>query len=135
MDDQIWGLFEGKHIFYGKDPKESKYTTRAHLAEMIALMGPPPPELLKKGKRTAEFFDEDGENCPTRATLFANPAGQWRGRIPVPDRTSLEESEEYLEGSNKEAFLRLLQKMVQWRPEDRQTADQLLEDDWLNERW
>ena len=134
MDDQIWGLFEGKHIFYGKDPKESKYTTRAHLAEMIALMGPPPPELLKKGKRTAEFFDEDGENCPTRATLFANPAGQWRGGIPVPDRTSLEESEEYLKGSNKEAFLRFVRKMVQWRPEDRQTADQLLEDDWLSGR-
>lgn len=35
--------------------------TRAHLAEMIALMGAPPPDLLKRGKRTAEFFDEDGE--------------------------------------------------------------------------
>ena len=31
---------------------------------MIALMGPPPPELLKKGKRSAEFFDEDGEKLP-----------------------------------------------------------------------
>lgn len=108
--------------------------TRAHLADMIAMMGPPPPELLKKGKRTAEFFEEDGENFPIRTTLFANPAGQWRGEIPVPDRTSLEESEEYLEGSNKEAFLRFVRKMVQWRPEDRQTAKQLLEDDWLNGR-
>lgn len=35
--------------------------TRAHLAEMIALMGPPPPDLLKNGKRTAEFFDDDGK--------------------------------------------------------------------------
>ncbi|KAL8720126.1 MAG: hypothetical protein Q9225_002971 [Loekoesia sp. 1 TL-2023] len=113
----VWDLFEGKHMFYGKDPKEKRYMTRAHLAEMIALMGPPPPELLKKGKRTAEFFDEDG---------------QWRSEIPVPDRTSLEESEEYLEGSNKEAFLQFVRKMVQWRPEDRQTPAQLLEDDWLN---
>lgn len=101
---------------------------------MIALMGPPPPELLKKGKRTSEFFDEGGENCPTRTTLFANPAGQQRGEIPVPDRTSLEESEENLEGSNKEAFLRFVRKMVQWRPEDRPTARQLLEDDWLSGR-
>lgn len=38
--------------------------TGAHLAEMIALMGSPPPELLKKGKRSAEFFDEDGEEMP-----------------------------------------------------------------------
>ncbi|KAL8980546.1 MAG: hypothetical protein Q9177_005848, partial [Variospora cf. flavescens] len=55
----IWDLFEGKHLFYGSDPKEAKYMTRAHLADMIALMGPPPPELLKVGKRTAEFFDKD----------------------------------------------------------------------------
>lgn len=89
---------------------------RAHLAEMIALMGPPPPELLKKGKRTAEFFDEDGENCPTRLKLFANPAGQWRDEIPLPDRTSLEESKENFEGRNEETFLRLVRKMVQWRP-------------------
>ena len=113
----IWDLFEGKHMFYGKDPKEKKYMTRAHLAEMIALMGPPPPDLLKKGKRTAEFFED----------------GQWRGGIPVPDRTSLEESEENLEGSDKEAFLRFMRKMIQWRPEDRQTARQLLEDDWLSD--
>ncbi|KAL8971741.1 MAG: hypothetical protein Q9197_003115 [Variospora fuerteventurae] len=115
----IWDLFEGKHLFYGSDPKEDKYMTRAHLADMIALMGPPPPELLKMGKRTAEFFDKDGG---------------WIAEVPVPARTSLEESEEILEGSNKEAFLRFMRKMVQWRPEDRQTASQLLEDDWLNGR-
>ena len=48
-------------MFYGIDPKEKKYMTRTHLSEMIALMGPPPPELLNKGERTAEFFDEHGE--------------------------------------------------------------------------
>ena len=41
---------------------------------------------------------------------------------------------EDLEDSNKEAFLRFVRKMVQWRPEDRQTAKELLEDDWLNGR-
>ena len=108
--------------------------TRAHLAEMIALMGPPPPELLKKGKRTAEFFDENGEICTVRRTTFTNLAGQWRGEIAVPNPTSLEESEIILEGSNKEAFLRFVRKMIQWQPEDRQTASQLLEDEWLNGR-
>lgn len=51
----------------------------------------------------------------------------------MPKRTSLEESEERLEGSNKETFLDFVRKMIQWRPEDRQTARQLLEsDEWLN---
>ncbi|KAL9077952.1 MAG: hypothetical protein Q9157_003134 [Trypethelium eluteriae] len=134
VQPNIWDLFEGKHMFYGKDPKEMRYMTRAHLAEMVALMGPPPLELLKKGKRTAEFFDENGETPSTHTNRRANPTGEWRGDIPLPDRTSLEESEEYLEGSNKKAFLRFVRKMVQWRPEDRQTASQLLEDDWLNWR-
>lgn len=48
-------------MFYGRDPKEERYMTRAHLADMIALLGRPPLELLKAGKRTAEFFDEGGE--------------------------------------------------------------------------
>ena len=64
--------------------------------------------------------------------MFTDSAGQWRGEIALPKRTSLEESETYLEGSNKEAFLRLMRKMIQWRPEDRQTAAELMEDDWLN---
>ena len=67
-------------------------------------------------------------------TLFANSVGGWRAEIPVPDRTCFEKSEENLEGSNQEAFLRFVRKMVQWRPEDRQTARELLEDDWLNGR-
>lgn len=63
-------------------------------------------------------------------------AGKWRGEIPLPDRTSLEQLEENLEdGSNdKKAFIRFMQKMLQWQPEDRHTAKQLLEDDWLNGR-
>ncbi|KAH8722359.1 kinase domain protein [Phaeosphaeriaceae sp. PMI808] len=113
----IWDLFEGKHMFYGKDPKEKRYMTRAHISEMIAIMGPPPLEFLKRGKRTAEFFTEDG---------------QWRGEIPLPTATSLEESEERLTGDSKEAFLHFMRKMLQWEPERRQTAKQLLQDPWLN---
>ena len=51
-------------MFYGQDPRENRYMTRAHLAEMIALLGPPPLELLNRGKRTAEFFTEDGKLGP-----------------------------------------------------------------------
>lgn len=97
--------------------------TRAHLIEIIALMGHPSPELLKKGKRTTDYFDEDGENFSTRTTLFANPAGQWQAGILVPDRMSLAEFEANLEASNKEAILRFVWKVVQWRPEGRQTAN------------
>lgn len=49
-------------MFYGQDLKEKRYMTRAHIAEIIAMMGPPPLELLQRGKRTAEFFTKDGKH-------------------------------------------------------------------------
>ena len=56
----IWDLFEGKNMFYGDDPDGEGYSTRAHLAEVIGLLGPAPADLLKEGVRTPEFFDKEG---------------------------------------------------------------------------
>ncbi|KAL9594821.1 MAG: hypothetical protein Q9219_006812 [cf. Caloplaca sp. 3 TL-2023] len=79
---KIWDLFEGKHMFYGHDPEKKKYMTRAHLAEMIALMGPPPLDLLEKGKRTAEFFDQKGEHDSLRNTFRTEFCRSVAGRDP-----------------------------------------------------
>ncbi|TVY53333.1 Serine/threonine-protein kinase SRPK [Lachnellula cervina] len=112
----VWDLFEGKHMFHGKDPDGKKYSTRAHLAEVMGMLGPPPLDLVEKGVGSFKYFDEDGN---------------WIAKIPIPQRTSLEESEIRLQGKNKEMFLELMRGMLQWRPEDRKTAKQLLEDPWL----
>lgn len=53
-------MFEGRHLFYGNDPDGKGYSTKAHLAEVIALLGPPPLDLLERGERSHEFFDKDG---------------------------------------------------------------------------
>ncbi|EZF32053.1 CMGC/SRPK protein kinase [Trichophyton interdigitale MR816] len=113
----VWDLFEGKHMFYGNDPDGKGYSTRAHLAEVIAILGPPPLDMLKCGKRSSEFFDEDGK---------------WKSNIEIPQGRSLEQSEEFLGGKNKEMFLSFMRGMLQWRPEDRKTAKELIEDPWLN---
>lgn len=57
----IWDVFEGGHLFHGKDPSSKGYTTRAHLAEVVGLLGPPPLDLLERGARSKEFFAEDGK--------------------------------------------------------------------------
>ena len=62
---QVWSLYEDKHLFYGREPTDwnpngNGYTTRAHLAEFIAALGPPPADFLQRGKRSVEFFTEDG---------------------------------------------------------------------------
>jgi len=51
--------------------------------------------------------------------------------IPIPERPGLELSERRLQGKDKEMFLSMMKGMLQWRPEDRKTAKQLLEDPWL----
>ncbi|OAX82796.1 hypothetical protein ACJ72_02851 [Emergomyces africanus] len=114
----VWDLFEGKHMFHGNDPDGKGYSTRAHLAEVIGILGPPPLDILKRGKRSLEFFTEDG---------------RWKHDMEIP-QASLEASEEFLRGRNKEMFLVFMRGMLQWRPEDRKTAKELLEDPWLNDR-
>ncbi|KLJ10021.1 hypothetical protein EMPG_14577 [Blastomyces silverae] len=44
-----WHLFEGKHVFRGMGP-DGRYSTCAHLAEVISLLDPPPLDLLKRGE-------------------------------------------------------------------------------------
>ncbi|QQK40892.1 CMGC protein kinase [Penicillium digitatum] len=113
----VWDLFQGKHMFFGIDPNGKGYSTRVHLAEVIGILGPAPPDFLKRGERSHEFFTEDGH---------------WRNQIEVPREISLELSEERLSGRNKEMFLNFMRGMLQWRPEDRKTAKQLLKDPWLD---
>ncbi|APA06207.1 hypothetical protein sscle_01g009770 [Sclerotinia sclerotiorum 1980 UF-70] len=115
----IWDLFEDKHMFYGNDTHIRGYSTRAHLAEVTAMIGQPLLDLLRLGVRSHEFFTEHGT---------------WKHGVEIPIiRTSLETSEQYLQGRNKEMFLSFIRGMIQWRPEDRKTAKELLQDPWLNE--
>ncbi|KAI4678950.1 uncharacterized protein J4E88_006238 [Alternaria novae-zelandiae] len=112
----IWDLYEDKHLFHGIDPIEKRYLTRAHLAEVVAMLGPPPMDLLERGARSKEFFDG---------------GGKWMAEIDIPRGLTLEGSEENLDGEKKEEFLRFVRCMLQWRPEDRWTAKQLLGHPWM----
>ncbi|KEZ40307.1 Protein kinase [Scedosporium apiospermum] len=112
----IWDIFEGGHLFYGTDP-EHKYRSRAHLAEIMALLGPPPPKLLAGGTITGKFFAEDGT---------------FQVGIDPPPSVSLEELETNLEGAEKERFMMLMRKMLQWLPQNRSTAKELADDPWIN---
>ncbi|GAB1315991.1 hypothetical protein MFIFM68171_06201 [Madurella fahalii] len=115
----IWDIFEGKHLFYGNDPDGKGYSTRAHLAEVIGMLGPPPLDLIRRGVRSKGFFSEDGH---------------WKADVQILQGTSLESSGENLEGKNKEASLAFVRGMLQWRPEDRKTAKELLQDPWFNSK-
>ncbi|KAI0818845.1 kinase-like domain-containing protein [Irpex lacteus] len=111
----IWDLFEAKHLF--PLTVDSQDTNADHLARMVALLGPPPLDLLCRSntKIPWQYFTEEGK---------------WKGVIDIP-KDSLETSEENLSGGDKTTFLKFVRRMLQWRPEDRSSARELLEDTWL----
>ncbi|KAL4917872.1 kinase-like domain-containing protein [Aspergillus aurantiobrunneus] len=112
----IWNLFQGGRLFTGHDPEFQKYRSRAHLAEMINLLGPPPRSLLAKGNQSQRFFLESGE---------------FREKHLLRDPTPLEQRETTLEGEDRACFLRFMRKMLQWEPEKRSSAKELAEDEWI----
>jgi serine/threonine-protein kinase SRPK3 len=57
--------------------------------------------------------------------------GSWRGETKLPNST-LEKTAGKWDVGNHVEFLAFLRKMICWKPEERFTAKQLLEDSWLN---
>ncbi len=113
---QIWDIFEGASLFTGQDPELHTYRSRAHLAEMMSLLGPPPPGLVARGQLRHKFFDADGS--------FSTPE-----IMPAP--TTLEQREVVLEDEEKAQFLRFVGRMLQWEPEKRSSAKNLAHDGWI----
>lgn len=68
-------------------------------------------------------------------TDLISPSGQWIAGIPIPESRPMGERESVLAFSedfeDREAFLRLIDKMLQWEPEKRCTARELVEDEWI----
>ncbi|PYI02454.1 kinase domain protein [Aspergillus sclerotiicarbonarius CBS 121057] len=114
----IWDIFENKHLFNALD-EDGEYSPSHHVAEMVSYLGPPPLHFLQRSQETRHAFDENGK---------------WLGAggVCIPSM-SLEESEENLSGQNQQAFLGFMRSMLQWVPEERKSAKELLNDPWLND--
>lgn len=56
---QVWDLFENEHLFKAED-SNGKEPDIHHLAEMIALLGPPPKDFLQRSDYACRYFDNDG---------------------------------------------------------------------------
>ncbi|OGM49561.1 protein kinase domain protein [Aspergillus bombycis] len=113
----IWDLFEGQHLFGDIFDSTGSHDPFRHLALMVALIGPPPSEFVRRSETTSQCFDS---------------SGGWiaHTEAPVPS-VSLEALEKRLGGEEKELFLAFVRSMLQWMPEERKTAKQLLEHPFL----
>jgi serine/threonine protein kinase len=62
---------------------------------------------------------------------FFYPDGEFMRKDFIPTDVRLEDIILSLEGEDKRLFLVFVRRMLQWLPEDRATAKELMEDPWL----
>lgn len=128
---QAWDLFHKGHLFYARDSTK-KNSDSHHIAEMIALLGPPTKDMIQSSEYAAEFFDGEGTSSINqyRPSLTKRNKGNWKGVGPISPLT-LEQLEGNLHGTQQKLFLEFMRKMLQWHPEERASAKDLLSDPWL----
>ncbi|PIG83884.1 protein kinase domain protein [Aspergillus arachidicola] len=105
-------------LFYGHGPFDTPPDSRgsgsadeAHLGKIISLLGPPPPDLLGRGKETSRYFDVKG---------------QFKFSELIRERDLLSMAKEIDDDDGKPQFVDLISRMLRWRFEDRPTAEDLL---------
>ncbi|KAF5018891.1 hypothetical protein F66182_9110 [Fusarium sp. NRRL 66182] len=113
----LWDLLEGKGLFNPTAPDNAdEYDDQAHLGQITALIGHPPPSLLSSGQRTCMFY---------------NPSGELKDPDRIPSAFNFENSISCIRGEEKQRFIQFINRMVKWSPEERNTARELLDDPWL----
>ncbi|KAK9571763.1 hypothetical protein V6Z88_000140 [Aspergillus fumigatus] len=135
-----WNVIERTELFRQTNDAQGHYDAKAHIAEMIALLGPPPKELLAKSDAMADFKwpnsirNERGQLSRNGREYFEGPFFSERGKFLYDDlipARKLEDSIQLLEEEERPVFLSFIRKMLTWLPEDRQTASELMEHPFL----
>jgi serine/threonine protein kinase len=114
----IWGILGQRPLFegFGSDPD---LVTK----EKVDVLGKLPPEWWQKWTARSKWFDEDG--------VRHGGLGRFEYSIQEPRK---EEGMEKLSDEEKADLFALLEHMMSFRPEDRPSADEVLNSRWVRER-
>lgn len=131
----MWNLLQGTTPFQAIQPDGVSFSDEQHLANVIALLGPPPRDLIERGRESLRYFDDHGELRIVCVGHIANGlSGPGKFKYPdlVPKDARLEQLLDRIEGDERSAFLGFMSKTLQWLPEDRMTAAELLSHPWVH---
>lgn len=69
---QLWDLFEPARLFSAKS-SDGRYSESHHLAQMVAVLGEPPPEFIAASEKSSKYWDQNGElrmysHCATQSS-------------------------------------------------------------------
>ncbi|RMZ75253.1 hypothetical protein DV738_g5582, partial [Chaetothyriales sp. CBS 135597] len=116
---EIFDIFYAKYLFNAHDPETDKLSNAYHLSEMVAYLGPPPLDFLQRSDTSWKYFDRQSGKLLTGFDDLSNKL------------SSLDALEDRLEGQNRELFLDFVRSMLQWDPQERWTARELIFHPWL----
>ncbi|KAF1983929.1 kinase-like protein [Aulographum hederae CBS 113979] len=116
-----WGMYEGSHLFSGKGDAGGDFDEAKLLAEMTALMDPPPSKFRSRSPASNKYWGD---------------SGNWTHPKPLPTRSLLTRELRYasplgLPTDAQQGFLAFMRKVLTWDPTHRGSARDLLSDDWL----
>ncbi|KAF7193467.1 Serine/threonine-protein kinase SRPK [Pseudocercospora fuligena] len=130
-----WHLLEGEDLFGRIWEHDRKYDGRRHIGSMIALLGPPPSDLLEREKYYREDFYPRKSPGFEPWTYWGGPyfdkEGHFKWPELIPEKLDLTTMMASLEGEDKQMFLDMLRSMLQWDPNERASAKELLDHPWL----
>ncbi|KAK2779961.1 hypothetical protein FQN53_001147 [Emmonsiellopsis sp. PD_33] len=137
----LWNIFGSKELFKQVLDTNGQYNAKSHLAEIIALLGPPPRELLAKSKAMSKHnwpqpvTNDAGELCNNAQEFFGGPffneEDEFRYSELIPRRSLEDTTSPSVDDKDQEAFLSFVRQMLAWLPEERKTARELVEHPFL----
>lgn len=95
-----------------------------HLRSMVGVLGPMPARMRPQWTERQRVMDEDGNLLPLPAEDPSHESRDYQLSELMPACRTLEQVSEF------ESFIR---SMIQWEPEDRASAEELLQHRWLTE--
>ncbi|PGH15528.1 CMGC/SRPK protein kinase [Helicocarpus griseus UAMH5409] len=142
----LWDILEGRKLFRHIHDTQGSYDAKAHLAEMIGLLGPPPPELVKRyhswrGFKWPETIKQGEKLYDTAEEWFGGPFfdddGDFLYPDMIPDRKLADSLPPCLlveEEKERVNFLSFVKAMLAWLPKERKTPRELIEHPFLCEK-
>ncbi|KAK3382527.1 kinase-like protein [Lasiosphaeria ovina] len=112
-----WDLVQPTSLFKLYNEKDMELNAAHHLADMVALLGPPPKDFLQKSRACEKYWDKEGK---------------WHhATVKVPTGRTMESLQSVLKGNDAVLFLNFIRKVLCWLPEQRPSAADLLKIPWV----
>lgn len=96
---KLWNIIGSKELFQQVHDATGLYNAKSHLAEMIALLGPPHQELLARSKAMSEHnwpqsvTNDIGEPCNNAQEFFDGPFFNAEGGLTTSPDPSTQDTD------------------------------------------